>query len=51
MPEGVLFSLLFFTHAELVLVFRLVLGVYVYLLHLENGYDLLAQVNGDQVVK
>ena len=27
------------------------LGVYVYLLHLENGYDLLAQVDGDEVVE
>ena len=27
------------------------LGVYVYLLHLEDGYDLFAQVDGDQVVQ
>ena len=27
------------------------LGVYVYLLHLEDGYHLLAQVDGDEVVQ
>ena len=27
------------------------LGVYVYLLHLEDWYDLLAKIDGDQVVQ